>query len=112
MQQALWGTTVSASTVSDLNQKIYGKSEPLPESVGSKLSKPKPLNEESKQASKCGTHRTLPTFAQPRRRLRVNLEAKPKPGNSGYQWLRIRGQVNRMQNHTGCCAEVEEQVRG
>ncbi len=23
--QALWGTRVSASTVSDLNQKIYGK---------------------------------------------------------------------------------------
>ena len=42
---------------------------------------------------KCGKHRTLPTFTQPRRRLRDNLEAKPKPGNSGYQLLRKWGQV-------------------
>ena len=42
---------------------------------------------------KCGKQRTLPTFTQPRRRLRDNLEAKPKPRNSGYQWLRNRGQV-------------------
>ena len=42
---------------------------------------------------KCGKHRTLPTFTQPRRRLRDNLGVKPKPRNSSYQWLRNRGQV-------------------
>ena len=28
-------------------------------------------------------------------RLRDNLTAKPKLGNSSYQWMRIRGQVRR-----------------
>ena len=40
---------------------------------------------------KCGKQRALPTFTQPRRLLRDNLGAKPKPGNSGYKWFRNRG---------------------
>ena len=36
-----------------------------------------------------------------RRRLRDNLEAKPKPRNAGYQWLRNRGQVIRLAGGDG-----------
>ena len=44
----------------------------------------------------CGKQRTLPTSAQPRRR-RDTLEAKPKPRNSSYEWVRNRGQVKPWQ---------------
>jgi len=43
---------------------------------------------------RCGKQTTLPTSAQPRlRRLRDNLKATPKLGNSSYHWVRNRGQV-------------------
>ena len=52
---------------------------------------------------RCGKQRTLPTSAQPRlRRLRDNLKAKPKPGNSSYQWMRNRGQVTYRQGFREC----------
>jgi hypothetical protein len=42
---------------------------------------------------KCGKPRTLPTFAQPRRRRRDPLNAKTKTRISGYEWMRAWGHV-------------------
>ena len=61
---------------------------------------------------KCGKQRTLPTFTQPRRRLRVNLEAKPKPRNSSYRWLRNRGQVKLTRNVQFHATGILRNVKG
>jgi putative transposase len=54
--------------------------------------------------SRCGKQTTLPTSAQPRlRRLRDNLKAKPKRGNSSHHWVRNRGQVTGSEGSPASC---------
>ena len=52
---------------------------------------------------RCGKQTTLPTSPQARLRRRLSdiLTAKQKPGNSSYEWLRKRGQVNYLAGNKG-----------
>jgi transposase len=46
----------------------------------------------------------VPQKQRPQQPRQVSLEAKPKPGNSSYQWLRKRGQIRSNPNANAASA--------